>query len=90
MVADTVEWPLLMDATADFVYVRLHGPKRWYKHDYSGDELRVWADRIRASGAKRAFVYFNNDYNAHAPENAKALSRLLSAAKATRRAAAVI
>ena len=23
--ADTVEWPLLMDLTADFVYVRLHG-----------------------------------------------------------------
>ena len=25
VVADTVEWPLLLDATADFVYVRLHG-----------------------------------------------------------------
>ena len=23
--ADTVEWPLLMDVTADFVYCRLHG-----------------------------------------------------------------
>ena len=25
--------------TADEVYVRLHGPKRWYRHDYSKDEL---------------------------------------------------
>ena len=25
VVADTVEWPLLMDVTADFVYCRLHG-----------------------------------------------------------------
>lgn len=40
--------------TADEVYVRLHGPKRWYRHDYSKDELTIWADRIKASGAKRA------------------------------------
>jgi uncharacterized protein YecE (DUF72 family) len=32
--------------TADEVYVRLHGPKRWYRHDYSKEELAIWADRI--------------------------------------------
>jgi uncharacterized protein YecE (DUF72 family) len=52
--------------TADEVYVRLHGPKRWYRHDYSRSELAIWADRIRASGAKRAWIYFNNDNDAHA------------------------
>jgi uncharacterized protein YecE (DUF72 family) len=65
--------------TADEVYVRLHGPKRWYRHDYSKDELRAWAGRIRASGAKRAWIYFNNDNEAHAPKNATALRRMLSA-----------
>ena len=25
--------------TADEVYVRLHGPERWYRHDYSAEEL---------------------------------------------------
>jgi len=25
--------------TADEVYVRLHGPRRWYRHDYSKEEL---------------------------------------------------
>ena len=25
VVADTVDWPLLMDVTADFIYCRLHG-----------------------------------------------------------------
>jgi uncharacterized protein YecE (DUF72 family) len=56
--------------TADDVYLRLHGPKHWYRHNYSRDELSKWADRIKASGAKRAWIYFNNDYEAYAPRNA--------------------
>ena len=63
--------------TADEVYVRLHGPERWYRHDYSDEELGKWADRIKASGAHRAWVYFNNDNEAHAPKNAKTLHSLL-------------
>jgi uncharacterized protein YecE (DUF72 family) len=63
--------------TADEVYIRLHGPKRWYRHDYLKAELAVWAERIRASGAKRAWVYFNNDNDAHAPRNALTLRRML-------------
>ena len=63
--------------TADDVYLRLHGLKRWYRHDYSKDELMEWAIRIKASGAKRAWIYFNNDYDAHAPKNATVLRRML-------------
>ena len=63
--------------TTDEVYVRLHGPKRWYRHDYSKEELAEWADRIKASGAKRAWIYFNNDNDAHAPKNATTLRRIL-------------
>ena len=72
--------PRLPDAlvrTADDVYLRLHGPERWYRHDYTGDELAKWADKIRASGAKKAWVYFNNDYEGFAPKNALAMRRLL-------------
>jgi len=64
--------------TADDVYVRLHGPERWYRHHYSKDELSKWADRIKTSGAQRAWIYFNNDNEAHAPENAKTMQRLLA------------
>jgi uncharacterized protein YecE (DUF72 family) len=64
--------------TADDVYIRLHGPKRWYRHDYSKEELAIWADRIKASRAKRAWIYFNNDYAAYAPANARTMRRLLS------------
>ncbi len=64
--------------TADEVYVRLHGPEHWYRHDYSKEELREWADRIKASGAKKAWIYFNNDNDAHAPKNAAVLRRMLT------------
>jgi uncharacterized protein YecE (DUF72 family) len=67
--------------TADDVYVRLHGPLRWYRHDYSHEELKKWADRIAASGARRAWAYFNNDYNANAARNARDLQLLLKGAR---------
>ena len=69
--------PDVLVRTAEDVYVRLHGPERWYRHDYTRDELSGWADKIRASGARRAWVYFNNDYEGFAPRNALAMRRLL-------------
>lgn len=74
--------------TADEIYVRFHGTSRWYRHDYSDEELAVWAERIRASGAKRVWAYFNNDRECHAIKNAKALRRQLEAAKPKPRRAA--
>lgn len=46
--ADTVDWPLLMDLTADFVYCRLHGSVELYNSGYSNAELDRWAARIEA------------------------------------------
>ena len=63
--------------TADDVYVRFHGTTRWYRHDYTTEELAVWADRMRASGAKRVWAYFNNDREGFAIKNARELIRLL-------------
>jgi len=46
VVADTVEWPLLVDVTSDFVYCRLHGSEQLYASGYESDALDIWADRI--------------------------------------------
>lgn len=46
--ADTVDWPRLMDLTADFAYCRLHGSAELYRSRYEEAELRRWAARIRA------------------------------------------
>ncbi|GES50964.1 hypothetical protein Rhsp01_35900 [Rhizobium sp. NBRC 114257] len=44
--ADTVEWPLLMDVTADFIYCRLHGSEELYVSGYDDEALSMWAERI--------------------------------------------
>jgi uncharacterized protein YecE (DUF72 family) len=48
VVADTVEWPLLFDVTADFVYCRLHGSEQLYVSGYEDVALDLWADRVAA------------------------------------------
>lgn len=48
VVADTVEWPLLMDVTADFVYCRLHGSEQLYASGYEADAIDIWAQRVVA------------------------------------------
>ncbi len=48
VVADTVEWPLLMDVTAGFVYCRLHGSAELYSSGYEADALDIWARRVVA------------------------------------------
>ena len=64
--------------THDEIYVRFHGPEKWYRYDYSESELTAWAQRIRDSGAKRIWVYFNNDYGANAVRNGLKLRELLN------------
>ena len=63
--------------TSDEIYVRFHGTKRWYRHDYAKEELAVWAKRIRQCKPKRVWAYFNNDAGGHAIANARELIRQL-------------
>ena len=44
--------PDVLVRTADEIYLRLHGPERWYRHDYSEDELTEWVDEDQ--GQRRA------------------------------------
>ena len=69
--------PADLVCTAGSVYLRFHGPKRWYNHDYSAAELAEWAHQLQASGAKEAWIYFNNDRDASAVRNARELARQL-------------
>ena len=59
--------------TSDDIYIRFHGTKHWYRHNYTQEELAIWADRIRESAAKRVWIYFNNDRDGYALKNAKQL-----------------
>ncbi len=66
--------------TSSTGYIRLHGRQQWYAYDYSDDELRkiagVAKDMVQR-GAKKVYIYFNNDLQGFAPKNAMALSKML-------------
>ncbi|MFQ6008359.1 MAG: DUF72 domain-containing protein [Candidatus Zixiibacteriota bacterium] len=79
-IVSTPKLPDTFVKTADDVYIRFHGPASRYSSDYSNKELQSWAKRIRQSGAKNVWAYFNNDYNAYAPKNALYLRKLLQEA----------
>ncbi|HUP12458.1 MAG TPA: DUF72 domain-containing protein [Niastella sp.] len=63
--------------TADEVYIRFHGTKQWYRHNYTREELQVWVQRISENNPKRVWAYFNNDREGYAIKNAKVFLRLL-------------
>jgi len=46
----------------DLVYLRMHGRDDWYQHDYSRKELNETAALLRAGGAKKVYIFFNNDH----------------------------
>jgi uncharacterized protein YecE (DUF72 family) len=64
--------------TSDVLYLGFHGRRRWYRHDYSHEELANWADKIWKSGAREAWIYFNNDREGFAIKNAREMMRLLA------------
>ncbi|HEV7204536.1 MAG TPA: DUF72 domain-containing protein [Jatrophihabitans sp.] len=81
VVADTAgRWPFLLDVTADFVYVRLHGDVELYASGYSEAALDVWAGRVRAwtDAGRDVYVYFDNDMKVRAPFDAMSLAERLT------------
>lgn len=67
--------------TADFVYVRRHGPASSGKYwgNYSEQDLKNDAAMIHrmVTAGKEVYIFFNNDGRAHAPKNAQYLMQLL-------------
>jgi uncharacterized protein YecE (DUF72 family) len=64
-----------LHVTADYVYVRLHGPGSAYQGDYPPSTLHKWAERIQLwVGQNRdVFLYFDNDQAGFAAKDAMAL-----------------
>lgn len=60
------------ETTADFVYIRLHGPEAAYQGKYSREELSGWAGALAAwqRQGKDVYLYFDNDQLGYAPQNA--------------------
>jgi len=78
------DWPGLVverPLTADFVFLRRHGPGILYGSDYPDSALKRDAHQIRIwlSEAKDVYIYFNNDIFGYAVKNALTLKKFLGA-----------
>ncbi len=62
--------------TADFLYIRLHGSKKLYASKYTERELQAWAGKIKDWNME-TYLYFDNDYQGYAIENAQRLRKIL-------------
>jgi uncharacterized protein YecE (DUF72 family) len=68
-----------IEVTADFVYIRLHGPGAKYQGRYSDDALRAWARRIRkwSRDGTAVWCFFDNDDSGHAARDAARLGAMV-------------
>jgi uncharacterized protein YecE (DUF72 family) len=79
-ISDSADWPMWKQVTTDIVYIRLHGHSLTYASSYNHQELALWAEQIDnwLSVNKQVFVYFDNDAECAAPNNALELKSLLT------------
>jgi uncharacterized protein YecE (DUF72 family) len=68
-----------LEVTADFVYLRLHGPRGPYQGRYDRHTLAAWAEALAAWSrqGREVFCYFDNDEAGYAAHNALALQDML-------------
>ena len=73
--ADLERCPITEPNDVDFVYIRRHGPGGRYRGCYAARHIADDADRIRAwrAAGKDVYVYFNNDAEGYAVDNAREL-----------------
>ncbi|WP_346317965.1 DUF72 domain-containing protein [Chitinophaga sp. YIM B06452] len=68
-----------LEVTADFIYIRLHGPGKKYQGSYPDATLRKWATFCKKwkKKGKDVYVYFDNDQEGYAAFNALRLAELV-------------
>lgn len=73
-------FPVVEEATAKLVYIRMHGSEIKYGDSFPTEELSAWADRISKFLAQghEVYIYFNNDAHAYAVANATEIRGLVS------------
>jgi uncharacterized protein YecE (DUF72 family) len=67
------------EVTADFVYIRLHGPGDAYQGRYETNSLAGWAGALAAwrRQGKEIFCFFDNDQGGYAAEDALRLQKMI-------------
>ncbi|MCX7705197.1 MAG: DUF72 domain-containing protein [bacterium] len=77
VIANSSRYPEMENITADFVYMRMHGPQELFASEYSENQLKELSSKIKIwRKTKEVFVYFNNDFYGYAVKNAGRLVKL--------------
>lgn len=65
--------------TADFIYIRLHGPGKAYQGQYDTNTLAGWAGAFAAwqNQGKEIFCFFDNDQAGYAAQDALRLQEMI-------------
>ena len=73
------QWVTPKVITADFIYVRLHGPEAKYEGSYDAQTLSGWAGAFStwAAQGKLVYCYFDNDEQGFAALDALRLKEML-------------
>lgn len=76
------DWPDLRvtePVTADFIYLRRHGPESLDSSGYSREEIKKDANQIKRwlTEGKDVYIYFNNDAEGWAVKNALSLLEII-------------
>lgn len=69
-----------MWVTADFAYIRLHGPgAKAYTGKYEQETLQQWSQRLQnwRQDGRDVYCYFDNDQRGYAPQNAQQLQNMV-------------
>jgi uncharacterized protein YecE (DUF72 family) len=79
VIGDHPKWPFqARELTTDWTLVRLHHGRRGRRGNYSEREIATWARRLAQwRRLAEVFVYFNNDWEGFAVDNALSLKRRL-------------
>jgi uncharacterized protein YecE (DUF72 family) len=86
-ISDHIDAPAPWEVTANFVYLRGHGPTGRYKGRYGDKKLGDWARAIKKWRRQRreVYCYFDNDQKSAAPKDARRLMELLATASSKKR-----
>jgi uncharacterized protein YecE (DUF72 family) len=79
-ISDHADAPAPWKRTADFVYVRRHGPGGRYAGHYTKSALGEWRSKIARLLARGydVFVYFDNDQKSAAPRDAHRFAEMIA------------
>lgn len=74
-IVSSIEMPRDFILTSNIAYLRFHGINR--SSNYSMEDLKRYAKKIKKLKCKKVYAYFNNDSYAYAIHNSKKLRELL-------------